>query len=684
MKNLSKPKNMVDCFFADLTHTKQGVQAKCFPLGTGLVAEYTRQELGDVLNVELYKYPDELEKSLKESRPKILALSNYSWNQELGYTLAKAYKRFNQDAIIIVGGPNFPYSESERQSFLEKYNIIDFYIFGEGEVAFVNLVKKIIDNNYSIENLKSTKEKIDNCAYLYDKKVYYGSYVRTKNLQKIPSPYLSGSFDEYFEDDLMPLYETARGCPFSCTFCSDGVKDKTMVYRYTKETIDENLEYIAKNKKKTDSLFLSDLNFGMYAEDIDTCKKIVQTKEKYGFPIFFGASAGKSNFQNILNSLKVLDGIWSVGASVQSTDAGILKHIKRKNLPYDKMIELANSAKEKGSLSYTEIILALPEDSKEKHFTSLKKSIDAGMDTLKMFQLMLLTGTEMSSEYSRNYYAMEAKYRVMPGAAGEYAFFDETYKIAEFEQIVVSNKTLSYEDYLECRVMNLLVEIFINNGMFNELYLVLDYYNISKFDTLEYIKNNTDLYTKEVKRIFESFIKDTKKDLFDTYDEITEFINKEGVIEKHISGELGNNEILDHRALSYIEYKDFIELLYSAIVNMLKNKGCFSSEIDDVLKELKDFIVVKNSTISSSDLVIQKTFNYDFENLSSKKFNDILDSKNSGLEYSFYHSDEQKSMIKKLYKIYNGNTIAGLGRLIQKNDMSLLYRKFRKTSIDII
>ena len=669
-------KKKTDCFIADLTHTKQGVQAKCFPLGAGLVAEYAKQELGDSFEIEIFKYPDDLEENCIKYKPKILALSSYAWNHELSHSFAKAYKEFNKDAIIIFGGPNFHYNDEEREQFLSQYDQIDFFVFGEGEIAFSNLLEIILEHDFDIEKIKQKNERIDNCAYLYEDSLYCGDYIRIKNLRDMPSPYLNGTFDKFFQNDLIPLYETTRGCPFSCTFCSDGAKVKSKTYRHTQDTIDETLEYIAKKRELTDSLIVSDLNFGMYNDDIKTCETIAKLKEKYNFPVFFSASAGKSKFENILKSVKILDGSWFVGASVQSTDEKVLKNIKRKNLPYDKMIELANSTKDKGSVSYTEIILALPEDSKKKHFQSLKVSIDAGLNSIKMFQLMLLTGTEMSSQESIEQYGMSVKYRVMPSAAGQYTFFGKQYNVAEFEQIVVANNTLSFEDYLECRLMNLIVEIFINNATFYELFSVLDEFDISKFDTLEYIKENSNLYTKKIEDIFNSFTKDTQKDLYDNYDEIVSFIQTDGVIEKHITGELGNNEILDHKALSFIEYQDFLDLLYFAIVDMLKKKNVYTEEINELLLELKDFIVTKNSNLSDTSKVETKRYLYDFSKIRQSNFNDILKTKNSGRSYTFYHTEEQKNIINNLYTIYNGDTVAGLGRLIQKSNLNVLYRKF--------
>ena len=54
---------------------------------------------------------------------------------------------------------------------------------------------------------------------------------RVSRLDDIPSPYLEGYLDEFLaEPKLSPLLESNRGCPFSCTFCVDGINDRSKVY----------------------------------------------------------------------------------------------------------------------------------------------------------------------------------------------------------------------------------------------------------------------------------------------------------------------------------------------------------------------------------------------------------------------------------------------------------------------
>ena len=46
-----------------------------------------------------------------------------------------------------------------------------------------------------------------------------GSWIWTA----FPSPYTTGLLDEFFDEKLTPMVQTSRGCPYSCTFCHDGI-----------------------------------------------------------------------------------------------------------------------------------------------------------------------------------------------------------------------------------------------------------------------------------------------------------------------------------------------------------------------------------------------------------------------------------------------------------------------------
>ena len=67
----------------------------------------------------------------------------------------------------------------------------------------------------------------------------------------------------------------------------------------------------------------------------------------------------------------------------------------------------------KKAKTFTEFILGIPGDSKEKHFKSLKHGVDNKVNTIRMFQAILLSGTEMASPETRKKFELTTKYRVI-------------------------------------------------------------------------------------------------------------------------------------------------------------------------------------------------------------------------------------------------------------------------------
>ena len=161
---------------------------------------------------------------------------------------------------------------------------MDFYIENEGEFCFVDLMGKLDASGFDPGAVKARREVIQNCCYLHGDELVQGSIERILDVNEIPSPYLSGLMDRFFDSPLAPMLETMRGCPFSCTFCTDGLPTKNMVVRFDAERVRQELQYIAEHIKDVDELIITDLNFGMYKEDLRTVEVIADLQRKRGWP----------------------------------------------------------------------------------------------------------------------------------------------------------------------------------------------------------------------------------------------------------------------------------------------------------------------------------------------------------------------------------------------------------------
>ena len=668
-------------WISDLTHTAQGIGANGFPLGASYIYAYAKKIFGNEFDFKLFKLPAHLEEELRSTSPTIFSFSNYSWNLELGYKFALLAKQRDPNVVTVFGGPNFPTDENEKLDFLKKKPAIDFYIELEGELGFVDLVKALSENNFNVKQLKKLGKKIINTCYIHDDKLITGSIERIKDINIIPSPYLTGALDHSFQLPLIPMIETTRGCPFTCTFCADGLDIKSKINRYESQRTREELQLIAKNINKVDELIVTDLNFGMYKQDMETAKEIANIQKNYNYPISVDAPAGKNMPKRIINIASIMKG-WSMGGVIQSSDPDVLKAIKRSNISisaYQDLIDFGN--KQKTNRTYTEIILGLPSDTKEKHFESLRLGVEKSVNNLRMHQAMLLTGTEMASKRDREKYGLVTKFRTLPGNVGNYNILNEEHPVAEIEEIVVGSNTLSMNDYVECRIMNLIIKTFYNNNIFNEIHSMQRAMGISPFDCLVYIKDHEEMYTEKVKKIIESFVTETTEDLFDTREKANEYVLSPNVINKYINGELGTNELFFHSSLLFNEFKDISDLIFESVKRVIKQKGLLTPLIENYLTDLKRFTLMrKNIPLNNTESVLLGEFEYDFESIHKSEYflnpNSISKLKTS-IQLKFFHTNKQQEHITNQQKLYSNHAL-GLGRMLQQTNLNLVFRSFER------
>lgn len=675
----------IKVYFSDLTHTGIGINANYFPLGMGLVAAYAAKELKNEVDFKLFKFPSDLSNALQQEVPDILCFCNYAWNMNLSYTFANYVKQSKPKVITIFGGPNFPIIQEEKKAFLEKRPAIDFYVRGEGEVALVSLLRELLDKNLDTASFKRNKIIIENISYSFDDDYMEGRYERVKDLTVLPSPYLMGLMDEFFEYPLIPLIETTRGCPYSCTYCNDGNASRRKIYRRTNEFIREELEYIASKSNKTSQLMLSDLNFGMFKEDIDTSLIIQSVIKKYNWPDRVQVGFGKSQPKRLIEVTRIINegnrGVIRLGASFQSTDPEVLRYIKRKNLSLEELLQMKEyrSKRENENLEFfTEIILALPGDTVEKHYKSLEDVIDVlRMNNIDVHQLSLLLGSELALPKMRREFRFDVRHRVFVGCVGIYRIENKDVPCAEIEEVVVGNNTLSFDDYIECRIISLLVKIYVDNEPFKEVVGLIRKLNLSVFDVLKHLKDRILFGDSFLSTLIKSFIECTSKSLFDSYEEAIKFVLNIENTKRFLAGEYGQNEILTHRARAYVDYCDETHAAFKkAVLSYLKEKDSFNDVLQEYVEQAIEFRKLRAFDLKNIKTIKEGIFTFDFIKAGTYNYEiDPAEFKISKTKYKFYHDNDDLVIIQRWIDSWGMSTIHQIGKLFQKSNALVMRRK---------
>lgn len=647
--------------FADLTHSGTIKNADTFPLGIGCIAANVVKEFGGELHVEIFKFVDEFNSYLLQNVPRVVCLSNYCWNANLSMHFAKYLHEAFPDTVVIMGEPNISLSQEEREVFLKNHPCIDYYCKFEGEQAIVDLYRALKKHDFNVALCNSEEPLFNNMIYLSEGKYREGAEIRIRNYAFLPSPYLMGLMDKFFDQSLRPLVEYTRGCPFSCTFCTDSHTHRNKVFCKDQMFVKAELEYIASRVKTSTDLVLADLNFGMYRHDVDTALHIRSIIDKYGWPKSISGSPGKMHPDRIMKCIKIIngenDGIMKFASSVQSTNDNVITQIRRKNLPVSKLREImesSNKAKD-GTEYFTEIILALPGDSVDTHYQSLRDAIDnLGMNIVNVHQLTLLPGSPMALDDQRAKYEMDVRYRVFVGCIGEYLIGTQCVPVAEIEAVVVASNTMSYEDWINCRVMSLLVKIYIDRDCFVEIFGLIRHLGLSSVDLLVVLKDEILKKYPRLKALFALFIFKTKEPLHRSLQSALMFATQPENIRKYATGELGGNELLVHRAKAYLDYGDDLHAaLRDAALLYLKRMGRMNKTMQRYVKEAVIFSQARKFNPCNFTCNLRKTFTFDFIKAKNYGFQVLPDEvMMAPRDVRFYFSDRTLAEIRYAIKTW--------------------------------
>ena len=668
--------------FADLTHTGQVVAANTFPLGATMVASYAIEQLGDEVEIEVFKYPNDFSKYLDYGLPQIAGFSAFSWNIRLAHEYAKRIKIASPTSITVFGGPNFPDTPEEQATFLKKYPYIDCFFEFEGELSFVEFYKSLKDIGFNWNQFKSDGRLVQNIRYLHNNQFYSAPLAKKiEDPNILPSPHLNGLSDKFYDGILIPMIQSTRGCPYQCTFCWEGGPYFQKVKRFDQERVTKELRYISERVGNVPDLCIVDANFGIFEGDMETAKEIhkIQGSHQKQWPRTVLAATSKNNKERTIQIVELLKQTLPPTGAVQSTNEKVLKFIKRKNVPNEVLAKMAQVTESNGGQSEAEVILCLEGDTKEAHYQTVKDMIDSFFSFVRMYQFMMLPGTKSASKEHRDQYGFQTRFRVLPRCFGNYNFLGETFQCAEIEEIVTGSNTMSNEDYFDCRALHLTVETFHNDSIFLDITQFLERKGIKRSDFIMEINKIAMNGAGNVSELYKEFRSEEKKNTWSTYEELDMFVNQTGCVQKYIDGEYGSNELYKYRALAFFHnLEELHDIAYEAATKLLNAENKLTQSDAQYLKELKNFSILrKSSPLDTSIRKLQK-FHYNFPALLEKMF-EVDPSEHYSpveLEIEIYHEQSQRELIESYIKQYT-TSIIGLGRILLRANMNRLYRLAR-------
>jgi radical SAM superfamily enzyme YgiQ (UPF0313 family) len=295
--------------------------------------------------------------------PKIIGISVYIWNASETAQLIEILKKVAPDTIIVLGGPEAGYLP-HRVNF----DNADYIVNGEGEIAFYELCRSILDGTTPPER-----------------------FIRAAppDLKAISLPYKA-----YNDDDVAhrTIYvEASRGCPFECEFCLSSIDEKVRNF-----PLDELLkEFEVLWERGARSFKFIDRTFNLNMTFANRILDFFLSKEP---PYFAHFEVIPDHFPDVLKSKIALfpPGSLQLEIGIQTLDPVIAKGINRP-LRLEKIFEnlqfLENETK---AHMHLDLIVGLPGETIEGFGRNLDKLTSLTHSEIQIGILKNLSGTTLS------------------------------------------------------------------------------------------------------------------------------------------------------------------------------------------------------------------------------------------------------------------------------------------------
>ncbi|MDP3224303.1 MAG: cobalamin-dependent protein, partial [Rubrivivax sp.] len=563
-------------YLADLRYDYSGTVANdCMPLGVAYMkAVMDREDVDREIQSRLFVYPEKLAQALVEEPPDVLMLTNYVWNEALSHYFFKLAKSINPHVLTVMGGPNISLEAARQCAYVERHPQLDVYALGEGDFLAYEIVRTFLDQGLQLDRLRdiglpsSVVRMPDGTALSREMPP------RHQLVHEIPSPFLSGTQDEFFDGRLAPMIETNRGCPFTCTFCVQGTRYYTKVHNFPVERMKEEIRYIAKRIKQFSpnmgTLRIADSNYGMFERDIEISECIGEVQRDYGWPTFIDATTGKNMAERIIKSVEKVGGALMLYQAVQSLDEDVLRKVKRQSIKLDTYKALEVHMRGRGLRSVSDLILGLPGESLKTHLKGLHHLLDTNIHQMHNFQAMMLKGAEMETIESREMFKFDTRFRVLPKNFGVYG----DSKVFDVEEIIVATDTLPYDDYITCRKWHLVSSVFWNDQWFEDVVRYTRSLGIKNSEWWSAMLPALENGTPAVQGFLVDFVGETNGELFLTREACIDFYTQDDNFERLKRGEIGDNLMYRYRAIaSFFLWQEICDCAMAATRQLLIDRG---------------------------------------------------------------------------------------------------------------
>ena len=428
-----------------------------------------------------YTINNQLEDILEKiycQKPDILLFSCYIWNVEYVKELVSEFHKLRPEVPIWVGGPEVSF-ETER--FLKENPAITGIMMGEGERTLTELCEYFEQCEQDAHSLSQNRDEARNetagAGMEYEKKSGAFTELNEEMLKKIdgisyrrsdgtvaiqplrnllPMDELPFCYANLKDFELRIIYyESSRGCPFNCSYCLSSV-DKKLRFR-SLPLVYKELQFFI--DAKVPQVKFVDRTFNCQHEHAMGIWKYIKEHDNGITNFHFEISADLLREDELELISDMRPGLIQLEIGVQSTNGDTIREIHR-TMRLEEVYRAVNRVKAgKNIHQHLDLIAGLPFEDYQRFQQSFNDIYALHPQQLQLGFLKVLKGSYMY-EHAQEYGLV---YRSRP----------------PYE--VMASKWVSYDEMLEIRLVEEMLELHYNSGQFLTYLAVLEWKYDSTF-----------------------------------------------------------------------------------------------------------------------------------------------------------------------------------------------------------
>jgi hypothetical protein len=278
----------------------------------------------------------------------------------------------------------------------------------------------------------------------------------------------------------------------------------------------------------------------------------------------------------------------------------------------------------------------------------------------------MLPQTELNTPESRDKFEMITRHRVMPRSFGKYTLHGNEFIAVESEEILIENKTLTFEEYINCRELDFTVELLHNGKVYEEIQSLCVMFGLKWFDFILRFYNGRRKHSAKIGDMYDQFKDGLQKGLWINRDELDKHVNQN--IDYMLTDEKGTNEMSMGKATGFfVLFEEMNRAVFDEFKNWLRELNMLTPLHGEYIDNMQLLSRLRKLSLLNFELKVEGTFKFDLEKMVESKFTNNMEAVvlEEPKTFIFEHNENQLEKIQSYIKEF-GLHHDGIGKMLMR------------------